>query len=96
MEKQNLYKIDSVTYHVRTQAGFKKALKEQADDKYDRDRVIGHPTVYPCIVQFTHHEYFGIRVKCTLLSKYLIKLKRAVATLEAQDKACLTTKDLTL
>lgn len=51
---QNLTKIKDNTYFLRSQAGFRKAIKEFHEDKSECDRkLVNFPTTYPCLVVLT-------------------------------------------
>jgi hypothetical protein len=73
--KDNMTYIADGIYLVRTQAGFKKAVKAQFPEysKRARSRVVGYPTSYPAVVSLS----VGYYVICN--SVHVNVLKAAIA-----------------
>lgn len=73
-------------YVVRTQAGFKRAIKDWVweDDYLIRSDQFNYPKVYPSIVFFYSYYsgYDGYNCTCTPLNKYVQDLKDQLAELE--------------
>lgn len=85
MQISNVYKLHDNVYHIRTQAGFRKALKEQIRYFEITHAHTGYPAVYPCVVFFTYNEGLGLCVKTKPLSEYLNNLKELILKIQQQD-----------
>lgn len=59
-ELPNMHRVSSGVYIVRTQAGFRKALKTYLgeDNKEQRKDLVGYPSSYPSMV-FFYMDYRG-------------------------------------
>ena len=84
-EKPNMRKLANGTYVVRTQAGFRRAIKDYFDEYELRSvsEIDGYPTAYPSVVRFNFlHGWNKPQAFCTPLNKYLQHLKGIVSDLE--------------
>lgn len=74
-DRPNKIRIQHGVYIVRTQAGFKSAIKETFED-FRSMQVFGYPTVYPALVTITMGYNGGEVIMCH--SVPLSKLKPIV------------------
>lgn len=84
---ENMYYVSHGQYVVRTQAGFKRAVKDFLKAEGYDFKVCGYPEKYPSYVEFTF-EYNGThqyRAKCTPLSQALERAREKVSRLEEAD-----------
>lgn len=68
-ELPNMERVTEDLYIVRTQAGFRKALKEFNGERYEKH--FGYPRSYPALAHFTtdYAGYHYIQVHCWPVSK---------------------------
>lgn len=84
-DKENMVILSNGSYLVRTQAGFKKAIKHWVEDYwYFPDDNFNYPKSYPSVVDFYHY-YKGSHVyncNCIHLNKYKEKLTKLLKEIE--------------
>lgn len=75
IDKPNCVTIRRNTYLVRTQAGFRKALKEYLGDSYSymKRTLVNWPDVYPTVVCFSNGYQGYETVQCTCLPVNMLK-----------------------
>lgn len=95
MEKQNLYRLRDKSFHVRTKAGFKKALRIHLKDVPEENKlkITGAPDKYPCIVRFDYHPLLGTRVNSIPINFYLRRQKQLLEEIQAQHDICVATPE---
>lgn len=70
-------------YIVRTQAGFRKAVRHyNGGDKPPKGTVLGYPHSYPSFVSFSDYQGFSINVSC-------IHLKRLASAIKTNEETYL-------
>ena len=83
-QRQNYRRLANGNYLVRTQAGFKKAMRDYFNE-YQLHKVSdieGYPTAYPSVVRFNFlHGWNAPQAYCTPLDKYLAGLRELLADL---------------
>jgi hypothetical protein len=71
--RDNMEVLGKSFYVVRTQAGFRKALKHfRGDDLASESELRGYPTVYPSVVAFAY-QYTGniyVQARCLPLETF--------------------------
>lgn len=87
MTQPNMRRLANGAYLVRTQAGFRKALRECfSTQELPRARdVVGYPTAYPTVVSLEYvYGWNKATATCTPLNIYVSKLRDLVADLEQE------------
>ncbi len=80
MDKPNMKKLSCGSYLVRTQAGFKRALKDYLKDSC-HEYYGGHPESYPSVVDFYegYTGYHYVRASCVHVNKRKEQLEMMIA-----------------
>lgn len=96
MEKQNYYRLRDKSFHVRTRAGFKKALRIHLRDipEENKMKITGNPDKYPCIVRFEYHPLLGTKVTSIQINFYLRRQKLLLEEIQAQHDICVATPEV--
>lgn len=83
MVSDNMVILSNCKYVVRSQAGFRKAIKHLLKTHEDDTAVEGYPTQYPSVVHFTN-EYKGYHywyAHCIPLSKAIENTRNLLSKL---------------